>query len=277
MTISVYVLGTAQDGGVPHAGCRCATCTAGREAAEHRRRGASIGVVGERGDVLVVDASIDLPEQMLALADTLGRKSLVPDAFLLTHAHLGHYVGLSYLGREVMNTTEVPVYVTERMARFLRTNRPWSHLVTRKQVVLKVMEPEESFEFDSAIVTPFFSPHRAEDTDTVGVEVEGPNRRLLYLPDADRFPPDLVERIQHADVALVDGTFWSEDEVAGRNYREIPHPLVRESVEVLAGAKGTIHFTHLNHTNPMLHPVVTRRPELPEGFDVLADDTRFDL
>lgn len=277
MSISVYVLGTAQDGGVPHAGCRCATCTAGREVSEHRRRGASIGITGDSDSILIVDASIDLPEQMLALSEALDRKSLVPDAILLTHAHLGHYVGLSYLGREVMNTSEVPVYVTERMARFLRANRPWSHLVTRKQIVLKVMTPEESFEFDGAVVTPFFSPHRAEDTDTVGVEVQGPERRLVYLPDADRFPPDLVERIQTADVSLVDGTFWSEEEISGRNYREIPHPLARESVVTLAGAKGTVYFTHLNHTNPVLHPVTTRRPELPEGFEILSDDVRFDL
>jgi pyrroloquinoline quinone biosynthesis protein B len=128
------------------------------------------------------------------------------------------------------------------------------------------MRPDESFAFDGVVVTPFLSPHRAEDTDTVGVHLRGPSRSAVYLPDADAFPDDLVARIAQVDVALVDGTFWSHDEVAHRDVGVIPHPEAKDGVVRLADAKGEVVFTHLNHTNPLAHPDASKRPAFPAGF-----------
>lgn len=277
MVARVLVLGTAQDGGVPHAGCACETCAAAREDPALRRCVASIGVVGESGRTLVVDATPDFPEQVATLAAATGRERIVPDGLLLTHAHVGHYLGLAFLGREAMDALGLPTYVSERMAAFLRSNRPWSWLTARGHVDLRIVAPEKTFAFDGVQVTPFPSPHRAEDTDTLGVEVRGPTHRLLYLPDADRFGPELVERIREADVALVDGTFWDHGELVGRDFAEIPHPFVKESIEALAGARGEVFFTHLNHSNPLLGPDPSRHPVLPPPFGVLADGMEFPL
>ena len=111
----------------------------------------------------------------------------------------------------------------------------------------------------------------------MGLEIEGSSRRLLYLPDADAFPPELVARIRDADVALVDGTFHDASELPGRDLGEIPHPFVAESVEVLAAAGGEVWFTHLNHSNALIHPDAAERPEIPEGFGVLEDGAAFAL
>jgi len=273
----VHVLGTAQDGGIPHAGCRCETCRGAREDPRHGRRVAAIALVGTSGKTLVVDATPEFPAQLARLARDLDREALLPNALLLTHAHIGHYLGLAWLGREAMDAHALPVYATDRMSRFLAANRPWAHLVTRCQIALHPMAPGEALDFDGVRVTPFLSPHRAEDTDTVGVEIAGPSRRLLYLPDADGFPDDLVRRIRAADIALVDGTFWSSAEVGHRDVRTIPHPFVEESLTRLAGGDGEVLFTHLNHTNPLAHPDPRERPMLPRGFRVLEEGSAFTI
>jgi pyrroloquinoline quinone biosynthesis protein B len=55
------------------------------------------------------------------------------------------------------------------------------------------------------------------------------------------------------DTLVVDGTFFNGDELPGRDLREIPHPSVEHSLELLraAPAHGTVWFTHLNHSNPL--------------------------
>ena len=123
----------------------------------------------------------------------------------------------------------------------------------------------------------FLSPHRGEDTDTLGFEVTGPTRRALYVSDADVLPPALVERVQDVDVALVDGTFYAPDELPHRDILAVRHPFVRESVKALAGARGEVWFTHLNHTNPLLLPDPVERPPLPPGFGVAYDGQTFSL
>lgn len=277
MGTSVHVLGIAQDGGVPHPGCTCPTCRAAEGGQAPRRRVASIAVVGRTGRALLIDATPDLGAQATDLGRRLGGAGPALDALALTHAHVGHYLGLALLGREGMDARGIPVFATPPMQAFLRGNRPWSHLVDRGQIRLGRIVPGEAFTFDGATVVPFPSPHRAEDTDTVGFAIRGEARSLVYVPDADRFDAALVDRIRAADVALVDGTFYDEAELPGRDLSEIPHPFVRESVQVLAGARGEIHFTHLNHSNPLLHPDPARRPALPAGFAVLEEGAVFDL
>lgn len=271
------VLGTAQDGGLPHAGCACGACTQARREPARVRRVASLGVVGRTGRTLLVDATPDFPAQAAALAAAAGREQPVPDALLLTHAHMGHYLGLAWLGREALDARGLPTWVTGRMDAFLRANRPWSHLVERGEVRLERLQPGVPLDFDGVELHAFLVPHRAEDTDTVGLELRGPRARLVYVSDADVFPPPLVERIHEADVALVDGTFHGPDELPHRDLLAVRHPFVRDSVRLLAGGRGAVWFTHLNHSNPLLAPEASARPALPPGFGVAHDGQVFAL
>jgi pyrroloquinoline quinone biosynthesis protein B len=231
-------------------------------------------VIGTTGRALLVDATPDFTEQVARLAESLGRRPPGFDEVLLTHAHLGHYLGLGFLGREAMGAREVPLRVTDPMAAFLRGNRPWSHLLERRQARVVPLVPGAPFPFDGLEVVVFSVPHRAEDTDTVGVEVRGPGARVVYVPDADRWTAEATERIRVADAALVDGTFFSPAELPGAVLSQVPHPFVSESVGRLAGGKGEVLFTHLNHTNPLAG---SAPPPLPSGFGVARDGDAFDL
>lgn len=275
--IRVHVLGTAQDGGVPHAGCDCPRCEAARRDPSRRRRVSSIAVEGETGKTFLVDAGPDFPGQLDHLARATGRRQPAVDAIAITHAHVGHYVGLAFLGKEVMHTRQLPVFGTPSVSRFLKSNRPWAHLVEREEIELRVIAPGSPHPFDGAMLHTFLTPHRGEDTDTVGFEIVGPRRRLVYVSDADVFPPQMVDRIRDADVALVDGTFYSPAELPHREILAVRHPYVRDSLRLLEGAKGQVYFTHMNHTNPILDADSPEATSLPKGFHVLQEGAIFDL
>src|SRR5262245_12804647 len=94
--VRVHVLGTAQDGGVPHAGCGCVRCRAARSDPARRRRVASIAVEGATGKTFLVDATPDMPAQLEVLAAAIGRDAPTVDAVAISHAHIGHYLGLAF-------------------------------------------------------------------------------------------------------------------------------------------------------------------------------------
>src|SRR5262249_14436865 len=133
------VLGVAQDGGVPHLGCRQALCVEARRDPSKRRLVAALGIGDPKARKRVL---IDATPDFAAQTEMLGG---LPDAILLTHAHIGHYLGLAELGREVAITRELPVYATASMAKFLRENKPWSRLVERRNVVLQEIEAGREF------------------------------------------------------------------------------------------------------------------------------------
>jgi pyrroloquinoline quinone biosynthesis protein B len=272
------VLGVAQDGGVPHAGCSQKLCVQARRDPSKRRLVASLGlfdpVAGKR---FVIDATPDFAAQIERLGG-------LPDAILLTHAHIGHYLGLAQLGREVLNTRRLPVYCTASMGRFLRENRPWARLVAMENIEIREIEPGVEFALtDQLHATAVRVPHRDEDSDTVAYLVRGPRRSLLWLPDIDKWEKwdrRIEDVLQSVDVACVDGTFSSADEIPGRSIAEIPHPLVPETVERLAAAgvpAGKVFFVHLNHTNRLYWDRAAREQLRRRGFAVAAEGTRHPL
>lgn len=288
----IRVLGTAQDGGLPHAACHCPRCERARQEPGARRRVASLALELPRaGRVYLVDATPDLREQLDVLRDRHGAvesgvdRSPV-DGVLLTHAHIGHYLGLAFFGFEAVHTRELPVFCSASLAAFLRTNGPWSRLVEIGNISLHELRPGEPLALgDGVSVTPFDVPHRREYSDTFGFLFEGPEARLLYVPDTDSWTswePPLRSRLEGIRVAILDGTFFSSDELPGRDVASIGHPLMRQTMELLEPllpASGIeIHFTHLNHSNPALDPRGPERQEIEgRGFHVLAEGQAFPL
>ena len=87
--------------------------------------------------------------------------------------------------------------------------------------------------------------------------MRGPARRLFYCPDIDawdRWVHDLQRFVAGMDVALLDGTFFGADELAGRDLSQIPHPLAADTAEQLAGVDCDVRLIHLNHSNPLQGP-----------------------
>jgi pyrroloquinoline quinone biosynthesis protein B len=276
--VEAVVLGIAQDGGVPHFECRQRLCVEARKDPSKRRRVASLGLVDTiAGKRFVIDATPDFAEQVARL----GR---LPDGILLTHAHIGHYLGLAQLSREVVNAREMPVYCTPSMARFLRENGPWKRLVALGNIAIREIEPGREFALtDSLHVTALRVPHRDEDSDTVAYLVAGPSRKLLWLPDIDKWEKwDLrvEDVVRDADIAFLDGTFSSAGEIPGRSLAEIPHPLVPETVARLSEASVPPHkvfFVHLNHTNSLLWDGAAVRQLRRKGFGVAFEGQRVRL
>ena len=261
--VRAVVLGTAQDGGRPQVGCHCAHCESARRDPALAEGPSALAVVDEvRRQIWLVDVTPAFPQQFDWLEAHLGSPYALAGA-LVTHAHIGHYLGLAHLGREVMGAHGLPVYVSPAMARFLASHAPWSQLVQLGNIRLETVVPDTPRRLApglSATLIPV--PHRNEHADTMAVVLEGPTRRLLYLPDIDRWDPwaDTLARVlPSVDIALLDGTFYDADELPGRNRLEIPHPPVVETRERLRGlpplGRTAVYVTHLNHSNRLWDPV----------------------
>ena len=199
----------------------------------------------------LVDASPDVGKQIHLLTSTHPDYHL--EGILLTHAHVGHYLGLAFLGREAMNTQQLPVLCTERMADFLRTNQPWKQLVDLDNIALSAVKPGYPVRLSSVTTAkPILVFHRDELSDTVAWNIAGPTKQLIYCPDIDRWEGPILDAIEEADIALLDGTFYSADELQDRNISAIPHPLITDSIKMLKGWDTEIRFIHLNHSNRLL-------------------------
>jgi pyrroloquinoline quinone biosynthesis protein B len=211
----------------------------------------------------IIDATPDFREQI----DTLNRLHPSPvshlaDGILLTHAHMGHYTGLIHLGPESMDAKGIPVYAMPRMIEFLQRNGPWDHLIRWKNIEIHPLHDGRSFRLNDRItVIPFQVPHRGRYSETVGYRIDGPNASALYIPDIDnwdRLDVSITGLVSRVSVAYLDGTFFDEGEIPGREMADIPHPLIAESIDRFRTLSDTdrsqVHFIHLNHTNPVLFP-----------------------
>lgn len=276
--LRAVVLGIAQDGGVPHIGCQQEPCVSARRDPARRQRVASLGLVDERAGVrFLIDATPDLASQLESLNEgrTLPDRRKPVDGILLTHAHAGHYAGLMYLGREALGAQGVPVYVTARMARFLRENGPWSQLIALGNIALHEIEPGREFALTPELkATALVVPHRDEFSDTVGYLVRSPSASLLYLPDIDKWEKwerRIEDVVAQVDAAFLDASFFSLEELPGRAQGEVPHPLIRETMQRLARLAPRVRFVHLNHTNRLLFDEPARREVESRGFRVARD------
>ncbi|MCF8564275.1 MBL fold metallo-hydrolase [Alicyclobacillus tolerans] len=251
MSTRIVVTGTAQDAGIPSPGCSCRHCTRARLDPKSRRFPASIALISDSAEVMMVDSTPSFPEQWAML----GHLRLA--GICLTHAHMGHYTGLMFLGREGLNSSNVNTYGTASMTRFLAENAPWSQLVNLCNIQLHSVSWQEKVTFGGDVEIQFFPvPHRAEYTDTAGVLIRGSKKTLVYIPDIDTWEgldEGTAELIKKSDVALVDGTFYSDEELRQlsglRSIEDIPHPTIQNSLEWFSGCNTQLVFTHLNHTN----------------------------
>jgi len=259
----VVVLGIAQDGGYPHAGCQKECCA---PLFETRKTGAMVSCLAIVDPVThqrwILDCTPNFPQQ-LALLDKLEPQvqgGPLVDGIFLTHAHIGHYSGLIHLGREVIGAKAVPVHAMPRMKEFLTTNGPWDQLVHLRNIALQELQEGQAINLNDRIqLTPITVPHRDEYSETVGFRVAGPQRSILFIPDIDKWEKwnlSIEALVKKVERSYLDGTFFSGAELPNRSLAEIPHPLIKESLQKFIKMpdkmRQSIHFIHLNHTNPAL-------------------------
>ena len=284
----IIILGVAQDAGYPQAGCEKDCCKRVLKDPSAKRMVASLALVDPATHQWwVFDASPDITAQIqLFRSKTNAEYPMLPSGIFLTHAHIGHYTGLMYLGREAMNTRSIPVYAMPRMTNFLLQNGPWNQLSSLNNISLQPLVADCSFNIANEItVTPFLVPHRDEFSETVGFSIQYRQFKLIYIPDIDKwkkFGRDINQLVKESAVALLDGTFYKDGEVAGRAMNEIPHPFVEESMlqfsTLAATDKKKIYFIHLNHTNPLLDKQSAPYAELKKkGFNVAEQGEKITL
>lgn len=287
------VLGTVQDAGFPQVGCYTPLCDEGRRlhAAGHGRYVASLALVEPRAErFYLVDATPDITRQIDLIEEPAFRERAAQrrpfDGIFLTHAHIGHYTGLAVLGNEGLGIRDTPVYCTPAMAEFLAGNQPWAFLVEQGRVVLNPLVPGAWHRIDEHLEVQLWQvPHRNEFADTVAFVFRGAGGSLLYLPDINRWEDwsrDAAAAVASVDVALVDGSFWSLDELPGRLVSEVPHPLIRRSMDrfqdVVSSGDAKVVFTHLNNSNPALREGGPEARSVEErGFALAREGMRFEL
>ena len=256
----ITVLGIAQDGGYPHIGCQKLCCDNFYNNKNERKSVVSLGLVDlENQQKWLFEATPDLHTQLAELENNHLKTTSIIDGVFLTHAHIGHYTGLMYFGREAYGKKDISVFAMPKMKDFLINNGPWNQLVTLNNIRIKNLQNDSTIVLNNKLkVTPFLVPHRDEFSETVGYKIEGTKKTALFIPDIDKWhkwKKSIVQEVKKVDYAFLDATFLNQYEVK-RAMSEVPHPFVEETVNVFQNetlaTKNKVIFIHFNHTNPAL-------------------------
>tara|TARA_B100000780_G_scaffold92861_1_gene64459 strand:- start:963 stop:1871 length:909 start_codon:yes stop_codon:yes gene_type:complete len=252
----ITVLGTVQDGGLPHIGCDKKCCNGKSDELKVTSLGLTLS---DNQGFYIFEASPDFSYQLSYMSKKYKTSF---NGIFVTHAHIGHYTGLMYLGKEALGSKNIPVYVMNRMSKYLTKNGPWSQLVSQSNIKLVDLANNKSYDVSKKVsIKPFIVPHRDEFSETVGFFIYGSKKTVLFLPDIDkwnRWSTSLIDIVKSTDVLFLDATFYDNSEINYRPVDLIPHPFVVETLKKLeslsANEKKKIFFIHMNHTNPMLNP-----------------------
>ena len=251
----IQVLGVVQDAGYPHIGCEKDCC---KVVSPGDYFVSCLGLVDKTNNKrYLFDATPDIHNQ-INLLEKFPEANLI-DGIFLTHAHIGHYTGLMYLGREGLGGKNIMVYALKRMARFLTKNGPWDQLVKLNNISIQKISNKEFVKLSENIfVKPIRVPHRDEYSETVGYKIIGKSKKILFIPDIDKWDEwkkSIIEEVKLVDYAFIDGTFYNGTEL-NRDMREIPHPSIEETLQLFStqplAERNKIYFIHINHTNPIL-------------------------
>ena len=274
------VLGIAQDAGYPQADCEKDCCQKVWEGKQKSKSVSCLAVVDPMsGQSYFFDATPDFKPQWQRIKDLPVTNRPKLSGIFLTHAHVGHYTGLIHLGREIMGANAIPVYAMPRMKNYLENNGPWSQLVQLKNISLQKLVNDSTIILQNNLkVTPLQVPHRDEFSETVGYRIEGTNQKVLFIPDIDKWnlwDRDIIEEIKKVDRAYLDGSFFQNGEIPGRDMSEIPHPFIEESMQLFSklepNEKSKIHFIHFNHTNPVLFDESIKKKVQEAGFHIAEE------
>ncbi|MEX8520161.1 MAG: pyrroloquinoline quinone biosynthesis protein PqqB [Leptothrix sp. (in: b-proteobacteria)] len=298
--MKLLVLGSSAGGGFPQWNCHCVQCRAVRAGSiNHRARTQSSIAVGGPDDWLLVNASPDILTQ-LQRAPQLNPARALRDSgiagVMLVDGQVDHSTGL-YMLRE--RGAPLPLWCTDQVLDDLTEGNP----------ILRVLQhfcgtDRHSIDLGGA---PFeipgvpglriralplqskaapYSPHRnhPEPGDNIGLlfENSASGRRIFYAPGLGEIDPTVWEAMRGADVVMVDGTFWTDDEMirmglSGKTARDIGHLAQSGAggmIEWLARLPATTRkvLIHINNTNPILDEASAERRVLnAAGIEVSFD------
>lgn len=283
----IIVLGNVQDGGSPHIGCTKNCCSSLFKKTDWNRKVTALGIADPaKKSSYLFEATPDITSQLRLLREYSLTPTDIPNGIFLTHAHIGHYSGLMFLGKEALNSSQVPVYTMPHMKEFLKNNGPWSQLVSLKNILLKQIQADIPIPLNNDLqIIPFLVPHRDEYSETIGYKIIGPNKKVLFIPDIDKWEKwnkDIRKEIAEVDYAFIDATFFDAKEINNRDIKDIPHPFIIETIQIFEtlpiNEKKKIHFIHMNHTNPALIKQSKQTEQILQmGFNIARFKDMFKL
>jgi pyrroloquinoline quinone biosynthesis protein B len=291
--VKVTLLGIAQDGGRPQPGCFRSCCAAAYDDPSLVRHPVSLGLVGADHSTHLFEASRDLAWQFGCWSRHDPAESPLSSLWI-THAHQGHVDGLGLFGAEAIAAKGLPLHCSASFARLLTKNASWAQMMREGVLAPRPFlkgKPIMPYADSGFSITPIKVPHRAELSDMHAFLISGPKANLLFLPDHDYWQETLAavgcDEIRdwlgelEVDIALLDGTFWSSDELSLRQQEEVPHPTVEETMGLLGSRRDgdpRVIFIHLNHTNP-LHDSESEAAKavVSMGWEIGVEGMVFDL
>lgn len=299
------ILGSGAGGGVPQWNCGCPNCTAcrsGSDAVEPRTQD-SVAVAGEGGSIVLLNASPDVRAQIAGTPELLprGLRHTPISAVVLTNGDLDHCLGLLSLRESqpfvVYATHEVQAGLRERNALFRTLERSSRHVRWR---VLELGRPTEIMGGDgrstglelTAFEVAGKVPRHLEGVvspaagDNVGLLVRDAEAVLAYATAVAKLD-GLAGQVSGAACLLLDGTFYSSDELArlgieGPRAEEMAHLPIGGEAGSLAGLAGLSVrrriYTHLNNTNPVLARGSAERAAVEgAGWEIARDGLEITL
>lgn len=277
----VRLLGTAAGGGFPQWNCGCLNCEGVRRGAIRARPRtqscAAISADGRRWFLL--NASPDVRVQIESFAPLLPHGTVRGtgiEGILVTNADLDHTLGLLMLREGGRLSVHATSFVRRALDEGLHLAEvldcyggvDWRQPPARLAPLLCADGTSSGLSYMAFPVPgklPRYREGRAAPSaeDNVGYQLvdDSTGKRLAYVPGLSALDRDVLTRLHDADALLLDGTFWSEEEMriagVGRtSAREMGHlPVGSEngSLSVVASLPAARKiYVHINNTNPML-------------------------
>lgn len=300
MAMRIRVLGAAAGGGFPQWNCNCRNCDGVRKGSLRAtpRTQSSIAVSSDDVNWILFNASPDLLAQYKGFAELQPARAIRDTAIrsvVLMDAQIDHTTGLLML-RE---GSPLEIYCTDMVREDLSTGNPlfkilghycgvnWHEVPTGRGSSFPVIGAEElTFTaVPSKSNAPPYSPHRDNplEGDNIGMRIADPRsgKVLFYAPGLGEIEPHLKPFLEEADVLMVDGTFWTDDEMirlglSKKHARDIGHLAQSGAggmIEVLKPLKASRKILiHINNTNPILDEDSDERRQLASaGIEVAYD------
>lgn len=261
----VLALGSAQDGGIPHLDCACPVCNAARNDEENLRKINSLQVnaLGNPDKRILFEATPDIRYQI----------EEVPHHIFLSHDFSGHISGLISLSYESINAKKISVYCTEELAELLKKGI-FRRLLENNNIELNLVPKEGKINIGCISIGIIKISYEWGETDALAYRISGPDDTLCYMPIVAEWTEDLISMIKSADLAIVGGLLWEEDEVL-RDH--IPDVCIKDTMATFDArdVETPTYFTRLNHTNEVLAHEVEYQKLREQGFRILDEKNSF--
>lgn len=305
--MKIQVLGSAAGGGFPQWNCNCRNCAgvrAGTIKATPRTQ-SSIAVSMDSEHWILFNTSPDIRAQLDSFAPMQPGRSIRDtgvDAIVFMDSQIDHTTGLLMLREGCPHD----VWCTEMVKQDLTSGFPvfnmleyWNGGINWHPIPISEGNSFQIDEFPQLKLTaisllssaPPYSPHRNDPHpgDNIGMLLEDltNGKTLFYAPGLGQIEPHLRPVMESADLLLVDGTIWQEDELIvtgvgdklGVAMGHLPQSGEGGMIEYLDSlSKPRKILIHINNTNPILDEESAERAELlSHGIEIAYDGMSISL